>query len=129
MSTRSGKFAKIASRPIPCDNYAYKKGCSLFQEIAGMAAMFLLVAKRVSGGFGLLLCLMGAASGAERAAVPDALIQRHVRQGAQIQRSSEGVVVTPPSSISRPEDVGVRAHTNTRILLLPIDRPGPQNAK
>lgn len=54
-----------------------------------------------------------------------AVIQQFINEGAQVQDRADGTLITPASSISRPEDVGSRAHTNTKIFV-PIAGFSPQ---
>jgi subtilase family serine protease len=60
-------------------------------------------------------------------AAQHAIIEKHLQAGAQIQQFGDGVVITPASSISHPEQAGVTMHTNTKIFF-PINVPGPHNA-
>jgi len=60
-----------------------------------------------------------------------ALIQHFANEGARIRDAANGTVITPASSLSHPEDVGLRAHTHTKIFVpaaLPSGRVGPNNS-
>jgi len=91
--------------------------------------------KRLAGGLVLSLSLAGGAwaqatpggGGAPHVTAWQTQIQKLVQQGAQLQQVPEGVIVTPASSIAKPEDTGLRAHTFTK-LLFPVDATGPHVA-
>lgn len=82
----------------------------------------------VAAAFALCCASPGWAQDATRGA----LIQQLINEGAQVRDTSSGTIVTPPSSLSRPEDAGVRAHTNVKFLvpaMLPGTAPAaPPNA-
>jgi len=58
-----------------------------------------------------------------------ALIQQFVNQGAQIRDAANGTILTPASSLSRPEDLGLRAHTNIKIFVPAVLPSGPVTPK
>jgi subtilase family serine protease len=74
--------------------------------------------------------LMAAAAAQQSAR--SALTQQFISQGAQIREIPNGTIITPASSIIRPEDAGAKAHTNVKIFV-PAALPAgpaanPQNA-
>ncbi|HVV62213.1 MAG TPA: hypothetical protein VHD14_10710, partial [Pseudolabrys sp.] len=60
----------------------------------------------------------------QNAAQRQAIIDAYRQGGALVEERPDSVLITPASSIARPEDAGRRMHTNTKILL-PIDNARP----
>jgi len=58
---------------------------------------------------------------------PQAIIARHVAEGAHVSRGSMGTIITPASSVRGPVDDGSRMYTNTKILVPDVPM-GPHNA-
>lgn len=72
--------------------------------------------------FGALLAVV-AAGWVSTAAADDT----PVIQSPPVGSTPRGVVMTPGSSISKPEDLGTRAHTNTKVFVLtPRSSPSPK---
>ncbi|MGB7260212.1 MAG: hypothetical protein WBD48_19245, partial [Pseudolabrys sp.] len=51
-----------------------------------------------------------------------AIIDAYRQGGALVEERPDSVLITPASSIVRPEDAGRRMHTNTKILLPKDDK-------